>query len=136
MSHSHAVVWIDHHEAHVIHYSLDEVETAVVKPAVPQQHHLHHKRGAMGSGHDKPDAAYLGKVAAGIADAAEILICGPAGAKLELFRHLQAHDRPVADRVVGVETVNHPSDGELLRYARKYFTAADRMRGTSATLAH
>ena len=135
MTHAHAVVWIDHHEAHVIHFSLDDAATAVVRPATPQQHHLHHKRGAMGSGHDQPDAAYLGKVAAALGDAAEILVCGPSTAKLELFRHLQQHDRQVADRVLGVETVNHPSDGELLRYARQYFIAADRKRGTAATLA-
>jgi hypothetical protein len=136
MSHSHAVVWIDHHEAHVTHFNLEEAEATVVKPPVPQQHHLHHKRGAMGSGHDKPDAGYLSKVAAGVADVTEILICGPAGAKLELFRYLQDHHKAVADRVVGVETVDHPTDGELLRFARKYFIAADRMRGTSATLTH
>jgi hypothetical protein len=134
MSHSHAVVWIDHHEAHIIHFSLEDSETAVVKPPEPQQHHLHHKRGSVGSGHDKPDAAYLGKVAAGLGNATEVLIVGPAGAKLELFRYLQNHHKPLADRVLGVETVDHPSDGELLRFARKYFVAADRMRGTTATL--
>jgi hypothetical protein len=136
MKHSHAVVWIDHHEAHVIHFSLEQAETAVIKPPVPQQHHLHHKRGSIGSGHDKPDVAYLGKVAAGLGDTAEILISGPAGAKLELFRYLHDHHKAIADRVVGVETVDHPSDGELLHFARKYFVAADRMRGTTATLVH
>jgi hypothetical protein len=28
---------------------------------------------------------------------------------------------------VGVETVDHPSDGQLLKYARSYFKAVDRM---------
>jgi hypothetical protein len=32
-------------------------------------------------------------------------------------------------RVVGVETVDHPSDGQLLAHARQYFQAADQMRG-------
>jgi hypothetical protein len=32
---------------------------------------------------------------------------------------------------MGVETVDHPSEGELLKIAHKYFTAADRMRGNS-----
>jgi hypothetical protein len=30
--------------------------------------------------------------------------------------------------IVGVETVDHPSDAALVAYARKYFTSADRMQ--------
>jgi hypothetical protein len=29
------------------------------------------------------------------------------------------------DKLAGVETVDHPSDGQLLDYARRYFKAAD-----------
>ena len=31
----------------------------------------------------------------------------------------------MAELVVGVETVDHPSDGQLIAYARKYFVARD-----------
>jgi hypothetical protein len=30
--------------------------------------------------------------------------------------------------IAGVETVDHPSDGSLVAYARKYFNAFDRMQ--------
>jgi hypothetical protein len=30
--------------------------------------------------------------------------------------------------IVGVETVDHPSDAQVVAYARKYFNAADRMQ--------
>jgi hypothetical protein len=130
VAHSHAVAWIDHREAHIIHFNLDSVDESTVKPHTPHRH-LHHKSGVVGAGHDKPDAAYLAGVAAALADAGEILIVGPAGAKLELMQHLEQHRAEVAKRVVGVETVDHPSQGELLRFARKYFTAADRMRSNS-----
>ena len=33
------------------------------------------------------------------------------------------------ERIIGVETVDHPSDGQMVAYARKYFLAADRLRG-------
>lgn len=33
----------------------------------------------------------------------------------------------MADKVVGVETVDHPSDAQLVAYARKYFVAKNRM---------
>jgi stalled ribosome rescue protein Dom34 len=127
VTHSHAAVWIDHHEAHIIHFNLDESEASTVKPHTPHRH-LHHKSGTGGAGHDKPDAAYLAAVASGIADANEILIVGPAGAKNELMHHLKQHRADVAKKVVGVETVDHPSQGELLKFARKYFLSADRMR--------
>ena len=133
MSHSHVVIWIDHHEAQVIHFSLDDAQSAKVTPAAPHRH-LHHKRGSTGSGHDKPDNAYFDEVAAMFSDAGEILIAGPANAKTELMQRLQKHHPALAKKIVGVETVDHPSAGELLKFARKYFTAADRMRGTLPTL--
>lgn len=34
----------------------------------------------------------------------------------------------MADKVIGVETVDHPTDGQVLAYARRYFRAADQMR--------
>ncbi len=126
MTHSHAIAWIDHREAHIIHFNFEAAETAAVKPLTPHRH-LHHKSGTVGSGHDKPDTAYMAGVAAAFADASKILIVGPTGAKLELMHYLKTHRAEVAKKVVGVETVDHPSEGELLKYAHKYFTAADRM---------
>ncbi|MBM3489009.1 MAG: hypothetical protein FJX68_00945 [Alphaproteobacteria bacterium] len=53
---------------------------------------------------------------------------GPGTAKLALMRHLHGHAPAVERKVVAVETVDHPSDGQVVAYARKYFDAADRMR--------
>jgi hypothetical protein len=130
MEHAHAVAWIDHHEAHIIHFSLESDAETTVKPHTPHRH-LHHKSGVVGSGHDKPDAAYLAGVGNALADASEILVVGPANAKLELMHYLKAHQPAVAAKVMGVETVDHPSEGELLKFAHKFFAAADRMRGNS-----
>jgi hypothetical protein len=66
-------------------------------------------------------------VAEALRGAKEILVCGPGQAKLELIRHVHKHDHDVEASIVGVETVDHPSDGQLVAYARKYFKAADRM---------
>jgi len=57
----------------------------------------------------------------------EILVVGPGSAKLELIRHIHKHDHVMEPKVMGVETVDHPSDGQLVAYARKYFKARDRM---------
>jgi NADH dehydrogenase FAD-containing subunit len=57
----------------------------------------------------------------------EILVIGPGSAKLELIKHAHHHDPKIAANIVGVETVDHPSDKEILAYARKFFYKADQM---------
>ncbi len=127
MSHYHAVVWIDHSEAHVMHVSPDDVEKSIVQPAKPHQH-LHSISGIPGSGRAPEDQAYYHRVVEALAGAQEILIVGPAQAKLQLIKHIHSHDPAVANKVIGVETVDHPTDGQLVSYARKYFRAKDQMR--------
>ena len=127
MSHYHFVVWIDHREAHVIQFNPDDAEASVVHPKSKHEH-LHHKHGVVGSGRAPENHAYYQAVTDAIKDAGEILIVGPSTAKLEFFKRLQTHAPAIAARVVSVETVDHPTDGELLKFARRHFVADDRMR--------
>jgi len=126
MSHYHAVVWLDHNEARVMHISPDDVEKSVVSPAAPHRN-LHRKRGSVSGSRQPEDKQYYHEVVEALAGASEILIVGPGQAKLELIKHIHSHDHGVTDKVVGVETVDHPSDGQLVSFARKYFVAKDRM---------
>jgi hypothetical protein len=41
------------------------------------------------------------------------------------MRHMTKSHGETADKVISVETVDHPNDGQLLTYARKYFVKAD-----------
>jgi stalled ribosome rescue protein Dom34 len=127
MSHYHCVVWIDHREAHVIEFNPEDAEASIVHPKSKHEH-LHRKQSAVGSGKTPEDHAYYQAVADAIKDAGEILIVGPSTAKLELFKHLHAHAPAIAARVVSVETVDHPTDAQLLKFARHHFAADDRMR--------
>lgn len=127
MPHFHAVVWIDHQQAHVIHFNPDAAETLVIHAAHANQH-LHHKRGEIGAGRAGADTHYFEQVEAALAGAGEILITGPANAKDELVKHMHTHAKALADRIVAVENADHPSDAQLLQMARKYFKAADRMQ--------
>ena len=87
------------------------------------------------SSHVRRDPAaneqFLHAVAQALETAGEILVVGPGTAKLELLKHVQRHHRALADKIVGVETVDHPTDKQLVSLARKYFQAEDRMRGVS-----
>ena len=46
-------------------------------------------------------------------------------AKSELAAHLMRHHPEVAARIVGMETVDHPSDGALAAVARLHFNTKD-----------
>ena len=123
--HFHAVVWIDHEEAKIFSFSKDDADKLVIHPDHPTQH-IHHKANTIGSGHAAPNAGYLHEVAHALEGSGAILITGPANAKTELMHHLTTHDPKVAKCVAAVETVDHPSDGQLVALARKYFKVADK----------
>jgi len=126
-SHYHALVWIDHQTAKVFHFNADASETAIVHSTHPHQH-LHHKANSGDSGHAPVDRDFLERVAAALSHSAAILIVGPAGAKTELHTHLEHAHPAIAARVSAVETIDHPTDGQLLAHARHFFRADDRMR--------
>ncbi len=128
MSFNHAIVWIDHREAHVIQFNAEASETEVIKTR-SKHPHLHHHQGTLGSGRTATDPAYLHAVAEGVAGAKEVVVVGPGSAKLEFIKHVHHHDPQVAETIVGVETVDHPTDPQLLAYARRYFLKVDGMKG-------
>jgi hypothetical protein len=125
--HYHAVVWIDHRQARVFHFSPDDAEKVVVHPDRSPVREYH--RTAKGSGqHDKEDQVFLEEVTKAIADAGAILIVGPANEKHELMKHIERVHPAMKLHVEGVESADHPTDGELVAHARRFLKSADRMR--------
>jgi stalled ribosome rescue protein Dom34 len=124
--HFHAVIWIDHREARVFHFNPTDVDKLVLHPDSPTKH-IHHKANSIGSGHAAADHEFLHAVAQSIADAGAVLITGPANAKAELVKHIHEHDPKLMKLIAGVETVDRPSDGQLVAYAKHYLTATDRL---------
>jgi hypothetical protein len=124
---NHVVVWLDHKEARVIHFTPDAAEHEVIKTHSTHLH-LHTKSGIPGSGHAPENAQYFNEIAVALKGSLEILIVGPSNEKLELLKHLQKHQHELAEKVLSIETVDHPTDSQILTYARKYFKKADRLR--------
>lgn len=121
----HVVAWLDHTEAHVIHFNRDESQTDIIKST--HKPHLHVKAGGNG-GRTGEDRAYLEQVVSAVKDAEAILLVGPGTEKTILYKHMVKAHPAVAEKVVSVESSDHPSDAQLLAYARKFFVASDRMR--------
>ena len=126
MSLNHAVIWIDHQEAHVMFLSENASEAEIIRSKSTHTH-LHHKANEIGSGRLDLDSKYLHSVMQAVNESKEILILGPGSAKLELIKHAHQHDAKIAEKIVGVETVDHPSDKEILAHARKFFYKVDQM---------
>ncbi len=121
MSHFHAVVWIDRSEARIFHFNAEATDKLTLKS--------HHASKPSKGGED---GRFLHDVAMAIADAGEILITGPGEAKTELIKHIGKHDLHLLSRICGVEPADHPSDGQILAHARRYFGALDRTTAQKA----
>jgi stalled ribosome rescue protein Dom34 len=90
---------------------------------------VHH--GERRTGHSiAADKTFFENVAEAIADAGAILIVGPADEKTRFAKYLVERHPSIRTHVEGVESMDHPTDGELLDHARRYVKAADRMGPT------
>jgi hypothetical protein len=124
--HYHAVIWIDHHEAHVFHFNVDQADETLVH-ATHSPRHLHSKAGSVSGTHVTDEPEFYRDVGGAVADAQEILIAGPSSAKTEFVKYL--HNAPgTFDRVSGIETMARVTDNQLVAEGRRYFLQADRMR--------
>jgi len=126
MSHSHAVVWMDFKEAHIFRFGLKDVEKRRVRAHNPWRK-VHHKAGSIGDGHAHNDKAFFDEIAAALDGVTEWLLAGPGTAKNDLLRHVDEHHRALKQRLVGVEPMDHPTDGELVDQARTFFKAFDKL---------
>jgi stalled ribosome rescue protein Dom34 len=126
MSHFHAVAWIDHQQATTWQFSPTEQTSAVIQ--AHDQHRRVHSRKSAHGGHKSPaDPHFFDDVARALEGAHEILIIGPAQTKQEFATYLKDKHPALGKAIVAVENADHPSDAEVLAYARKHFKAIDRM---------
>ena len=124
MKTNHVVVWLDHKEAHILFFDADKNKIIHSESSQP---HLHHKANEIGSGNAPEDHHYFARIITNVADVSEILIVGPGFAKGELLKHATHFEPLIAKRIIGIETVDHPTDGQILAYAKKFFKKFDQL---------
>jgi stalled ribosome rescue protein Dom34 len=123
----HVAIWIDHKEAHIFHIHSGDPETVIVTAALHAIHHKPQQGPKEPWGHPDDDIRFFAEIARSLPSADEILVVGPSSAKLEFVRYLAKREPDVESAVVGVETVDHPTDGQLVAFAKQYFQRTDRM---------
>jgi len=117
---TYTAVWIDHREARVFHVTADKLDELTV--AVPQHVHRRHPKGESGAKEHPADAQrFFHEVVRSLEGSQHILVVGPSTAKLDFIRYLHKHAQTLESRVVGIETVDHPTDNQLAAYIKAYF---------------
>ena len=127
MPHHHAAIWIDHQEARIFGFSPDSADRTVLHAHGPHRN-LRHGKGHLMGRKSPPDREFLQAIVDAVKASPEILVVGPGSAKLELLKYVHHADPEVADRIVGVETLDHPTDNQIVAHARTYFLRHDRMQ--------
>jgi stalled ribosome rescue protein Dom34 len=128
--HSHAVVWLDSREAHVYRFNAGDVDQQRLRAHSPFRK-VHHKAGVVGAGHLHLERDYFDNIVDALRGVEEWLLVGPGPAKNQFLAHLDAHIPWLKAKMLAVEPMDHPTDGELLDHARRFFHGADRLRPNS-----
>ena len=123
MTITHAVVRIDHKSATVVHFDAEHVQAQTIKT---QAHYTRQHGSSVRTEHE-----YFGHVADALAGVPEILVVGPSMAHAEFKRYCDKHRAEIGRHIVGSETIDHPTDPQLIALARKYFLRHDQLAGTS-----
>lgn len=123
----HIAVWIDHKEARVFDV-LPEGFNEEILTAPQRLHHDRPRTAKADKEHPNDTRRFFHEVARSINGAGAILVVGPSTAKMEFTRYLHKNDHVLEGKVVGVETVDHPTGGQVVAYAREYFQKTDGKR--------
>jgi stalled ribosome rescue protein Dom34 len=118
----HAVVRIDHKTAEILQFDAEHVEAQKVKA------HTHHT--AYHGSTVRTEHEFFGHVCDAIAEVPEVLVTGAQHAMADFRHYVEKHRPALVKHVVGYETVDHPSQNQLVALARQYFLKHDRMSGT------
>ncbi len=114
------VVWMDSANAKIFHIAGENVEMSKAFRHDPD-HHTHNKRDAK----QKDSPKFFNDVADHLrATKDSVLLVGPGVSKNHFVAYLdEHHSGDVARRIVGTESMDHPTDPQIIAFARKFFPA-------------
>ena len=124
MSTFHAVVWLDHQEAHIAFFDRDHATTQRIHSKSQHKH----------QGKTTDMNGYFADIAKAVKDCREVLLTGP-GLTRQHFKDWAAqHATALSKGVVDCIASDHPTDAQLVAMARQYFKKFDRMAANPSAL--
>lgn len=118
----HAVVWTDHQQAQVLQFDAEQVQEHRVKAR-------HHPTAQHGS-EVRSQHEFYAELCSALEGIQEVLVTGSRTALADFRHYVEKHRPTLVSRVAGYEAVDHPSERQLLAFAREFFVRFDRMNGT------
>ncbi len=115
----HAVVLIDHHQAQVLQFDAEHVQAEKIKA---RTHHTKQHGSAVRTEHE-----FYAVVCDALAGIPEVLVTGSHTALADFRHYVDKHRPALAPQIVGYESVDHPSDRQLVALAKQYFLKYDQM---------
>jgi stalled ribosome rescue protein Dom34 len=121
----HCVVALTHHKAHIYHLDGKTAGDLSLKESSVRETNNRH----VADGKKADHKHFFEDVAKALTSAKEILIVGNGTAKDEFKHHLEHHHKNIAAHVVAVESIDHPTEPQLLAMAKKKFKTIDAWLG-------
>jgi stalled ribosome rescue protein Dom34 len=119
MSLNHAVAWIDHHNAQVLQIDAEQVVGQKVKEHV---HYTRQHGSSVRSEHE-----FFGEVCDSLAGIESVLVTGSHTAQADFRHYVEKHRPTVATQIKGWETVDHPTEAEIVKIGREFFAQRGEM---------
>ncbi|MFN3862480.1 MAG: hypothetical protein ACK4R2_13545 [Roseateles sp.] len=115
----HAVVYLDHHHAKVLHFDAHQAHEAHIAPHDRRAH-----------GHDaQADHALFEAVCQAVQDTHEVLVTGSHPVIGQLRHYIEQHRPALAPHIADYRPAAELSTRQMLALARQFFVAYDRMAG-------
>lgn len=118
----HAVVLLDHKHAQIVEFDGDQTRARKLHA---NEHETRQHGSAVRSEHE-----FFGQVCDALEGIKEVLVTGPRTAQDDFRHYVNKHRPQQAAQIAGWETVDHPTEGQLVALARQFFVRHDRMNGT------
>ena len=116
------ILFIDSDHAKLFKLGIDKVETENLKRT-----EIHHHTASDKDKLHKDGGHFFNDVASKLKGMKEILLVGPGLAKNHFKTHLEKHHHAeLAKHIVGLETVDHPTDNQIIAVGRKFFKNYDK----------
>lgn len=110
---THAVVWIDHHQASVVGIDANS--------APPRHLKAHEHPTAQHGSQVRSEHEFFAQVCEVVEGADVALVTGGKTALADFRHYVEKHRPHMAARVVAYDVVDHPTENQLIALGRKFF---------------
>jgi hypothetical protein len=119
---SRALLHIDHHKAEVVRLDAENAQTQLIRA----HEHVTRQHGS----EVRTEHEFFAAVCDALTGITDVLVVGSHIAQADFRHYVERHRAPLATQIVGWQTVDHPTDGQLVAIAREYFIEHDGLART------